>query len=243
MLCVCVLFYLFTPWQALVLIGIAALIWAVLYGTGRINPLLRSYSFGFTDRNDKREASDNWTIIPAKNLLRRDLAIYANATLYHSVFEYKVDRDRVLWRLIEKTEDEYGKGRTYPVRDGVIGSWLIDYIKERGTGYPDIESLKKQIEWHEAPPDIRYFVLNHTPAHSDFLSAERQRLKRAFAYVDGEIKRLGLKQDKYGAYVAPDGSESDAAKHLLSKENLSKYGILPEEFYSKDILLRVLRRF
>jgi hypothetical protein len=239
------LFYFFTAWQALVLIGIGGLIVAVLHRTGHWKPD-RQFAINVTAKDSKNDVLLMWTVMPAKHLFKRDLAVFSDATEYHSVYEYRIDGERVSMRLVESTIESGTKPMLYRVRDGVVGtSWIADWYGERleSLGVGEVEELKDGVEWHDAPLGIRYFILKHTSGHREFLASERERLKRGVSNAEAELRSSGIRQDTDGVYIGPDGPEDELVRSLLSDDHLSKYGITSDEFYRCESLLRFLPRF
>lgn len=243
-LVIAALFWFFSPWQTLVLIGIGGLILAILYTTGYWKPV-RRFEFDATGEDDKKKVWERWSVTPAQQQFRRDVCIFDNLADYHEVFEYKIDVNRISIRLVEDTIEPAGKPLLYRVRDGIVGtSWIADYYPSMPEfGIDAVERLKNNVEWHDAPQGIRYLILKHTPGYRDFLSSERERLKRGVSNAEAELKRRGITKDADGVYVGPDGPEDGLVRSLLSDDHLSKYGITQEEFYSSGSLLRILRKF
>jgi hypothetical protein len=121
------LLYFFTLWQTLVLIGIAGVILAVLYTTGHWRPV-RGFKVDMTAKDLKKDGRLRWTVIPAKQIFKKDLVVYSSLAEYHDTYEYKIDGNRVSMRLIESTIEPAGKPLLYRVREGVVGtSWIADW--------------------------------------------------------------------------------------------------------------------
>jgi hypothetical protein len=108
-------------------------------------------------------------------------------------------------------------------------------------GVGEVEDLKEEVEWHDAPQGMRYFILKRIPGYREFLSSERERLKRGVSTADAEVKHRGISQDKDGVYVGPEGPEDELVRSLLSDDYLSKYGITREEFHSSSSLSKILK--
>jgi hypothetical protein len=234
--------YFFTPWQALALIGLGVLI---LYSVRNWKSAL-TFQVNMTAKDSKNDVLLNWTVIPAKHLFKTDLAVFQSATEYHKVYEYKVEGNQISMRLVESTIETPGKPLLYKVREGVVGtSWIDDWYGRRMEmlGVGEVEELKEEVEWHDASQKIRFFILKRTLGHGEFLSSERQRLKRGIANAEAELRRRGIKQDKDGVYVGPDGPDDELVLSLVSDDHLGKYGITNEEFYGSGTLLKILKRF